>query len=362
MRQVAVLVLLVVTLCRSEEQGRQFPPGVIVDPQFYDQPNYNEGPLERPPQFGGRPPQGGNRPYYGDDPYAGRPPFDQKQGYRPKPYRPESYRPTAPPQAGYRPGPPPPGYGGPYPQPGYNDPGFGGGFNPMGSFSNALESIAKHDEKQCVARMVCELSAGGRPGSGYYRGSGGLFDLSGLSGVVDLLGAMTASSAASPMLTFGRAALLGATMRDPYRCYRSFPNCPRDPDRLVDYLNNHNGGFFRLFEPTPTAPSASSYNTKRPYYYNRTGKKLEDAEHKEQRESEQGDSSNLVNPRIVNDAPPVIADRTGTGDLRLDSEQLQNSAPLRNEVRGARNLNFFPSSKSKDGSHDSRLSLTFPKA
>ncbi|CAB3365519.1 Hypothetical predicted protein [Cloeon dipterum] len=356
MRQVAVLVLLVVTLCRSDEQGRQFPPGVIVDPQFYDQPNYNEGPLERPPQFGGRPPQGG-RPHYGNDPYAGRPPFDQKQGYRPRPYKP-----TPPTPAGYRPGPPPPGYGGPYPQPGYNDPGFGGGFNPMGSFSNALESIAKHDEKQCVARMVCELSAGGRPGSGYYRGSGGLFDLSGLSGVVDLLGAMTASSAASPMLTFGRAALLGATMRDPYRCYRSFPNCPRDPDRLVDYLNNHNGGFFRLFEPTPTAPSASSYNTKRPYYYNRTGKKLEDAEHKEQRESEQGDSSNLVNPRIVNDAPPVIADRTGTGDLRLDSEQLQNSAPLRNEVRGARTLNFFPSSKSKDGSHDSRQSLTFPKA
>lgn len=78
---------------------------------------------------------------------------------------------------------------------------------------------------------------------------------------------MTASPAASPMFVFGRAALLGATMRDPYRCYRSFPECPRDPDRLVDYLNNHNGGFFRMFEqPQGTASPDTGYPTRRPYY------------------------------------------------------------------------------------------------
>jgi hypothetical protein len=58
--------------------------------------------------------------------------------------------------------------------------------NPLGGFSNALESIARYDDKQCVARMLCEVSAGGRPGSGYFsRGSGGLFDLSGLQGVME---------------------------------------------------------------------------------------------------------------------------------------------------------------------------------
>jgi hypothetical protein len=80
---------------------------------------------------------------------------------------------------------------------------------------------------------------------------------------------MTASPAASPMFMFGRAALLGATMRDPYRCYRSFPECPRDPDRLVDYLNNHNGGFFKMFDQGAqgsTASPDSGYPTRRPYY------------------------------------------------------------------------------------------------
>lgn len=87
---------------------------------------------------------------------------------------------------------------------------------------------------------------------------------------------MTASPAASPMFMFGRAALLGATMRDPYRCYRSFPECPRDPDRLVDYLNNHNGGFFKMFDQGAqgsTASPDSGYPTRRPYY-SRSDKKF----------------------------------------------------------------------------------------
>jgi hypothetical protein len=78
------------------------------------------------------------------------------------------------------------------------------------------------------------------------------------------------------MFMFGRAALLGATMRDPYRCYRSFPECPRDPDRLVDYLNNHNGGFFKMFDQGAqgsTANPDSGYPTRRPYY-SRSDKKF----------------------------------------------------------------------------------------
>lgn len=59
----------------------------------------------------------------------------------------------------------------------------------------------------------------------------------------------------SPLMVFGRAILLGITAKgDPSTCFSSYPNCPRDPDRLVDYLNNHNGGFFRFF------------GTQRPYH------------------------------------------------------------------------------------------------
>lgn len=59
----------------------------------------------------------------------------------------------------------------------------------------------------------------------------------------------------SPLMAFGRAILLGITARgDPDACFSAYPTCPRDPDRLVDYLNNHNGGFFRFF------------GTQQPYY------------------------------------------------------------------------------------------------
>jgi hypothetical protein len=52
----------------------------------------------------------------------------------------------------------------------------------------------------------------------------------------------------SPLMVFGRAVLLGVTAQgDPNTCFSAYPACPRDPDRLVDYLNNHNGGFFRFF-------------------------------------------------------------------------------------------------------------------
>jgi hypothetical protein len=49
-------------------------------------------------------------------------------------------------------------------------------------------------------------------------------------------------------MVFGSAILQGITAKgDPNFCFSAYPTCPRDPDRLVDYLNNHNGGFFRFF-------------------------------------------------------------------------------------------------------------------
>ena len=58
-------------------------------------------------------------------------------------------------------------------------------------------------------------------------------------------------------MSFGRAILLGITAKgDPNTCFSAYPLCPRDPDGLVDYLNNHNGGFFQFFSnQRPYAPS-----------------------------------------------------------------------------------------------------------
>ena len=58
------------------------------------------------------------------------------------------------------------------------------GLDPMSGITNAISSITKHDDKRCVARMLCELAAGGSPGGGY-RGQGGLFDLTGLRGIAE---------------------------------------------------------------------------------------------------------------------------------------------------------------------------------
>lgn len=52
----------------------------------------------------------------------------------------------------------------------------------------------------------------------------------------------------SPVLSFARAALLGYSSRGDIRaCLTAYPTCPRDPEELIHYLNNHNGGFFRFF-------------------------------------------------------------------------------------------------------------------
>lgn len=58
----------------------------------------------------------------------------------------------------------------------------------------------------------------------------------------------------SPIVTFGTAALIGMSSNgNNNRCIYSYPKCPTDPDDLVYYLNNYNGGFFRYFNGINTA-------------------------------------------------------------------------------------------------------------
>ncbi|KAG8237247.1 hypothetical protein J437_LFUL011275 [Ladona fulva] len=66
-----------------------------------------------------------------------------------------------------------------------------------------------------------------------------------------LLAALTLRNReASPLAHLGGAALLGLSSRGrPDHCYKAFPECPQSPDALLDYLNNHRGGFFRALQP-----------------------------------------------------------------------------------------------------------------
>lgn len=58
----------------------------------------------------------------------------------------------------------------PYP---YRPPGAGpygpGGYPQQNSVFQALSSISQHDDLRCVPRLLCEVSSGTRPSSGYYQ-------------------------------------------------------------------------------------------------------------------------------------------------------------------------------------------------
>ncbi|XP_023945637.2 probable serine/threonine-protein kinase clkA [Bicyclus anynana] len=112
----------------------------------------------------------------------------------------------------------------------------------LSAVTGALTSIAKYDDYQCVPRLLCEAAAGGALGN-----SGILQTVSGLQPLLTLLSAYNGVTS-NPLFVFGRAALLGASSdSSPSTCRYAYPLCPTDPEQLVHYLNNHNGGFFRFF-------------------------------------------------------------------------------------------------------------------
>ncbi|XP_011302209.1 uncharacterized protein [Fopius arisanus] len=109
---------------------------------------------------------------------------------------------------------------------------------------DALSSISQYDDRKCVPRILCEVATGVIPGNSEYKQNYGGF---GMNSLVSFLTAFD-TPASSPLLTFGKSALMGYTNRgNPDVCYRQYPRCPREPSALVDYLNNYNGGFFRFF-------------------------------------------------------------------------------------------------------------------
>ncbi|KAH1023559.1 hypothetical protein HUJ04_012740 [Dendroctonus ponderosae] len=113
------------------------------------------------------------------------------------------------------------------------------------SVMDALFSIAQNDDLQCVPKLLCELTSGGLTGR-----QGGLnlpVNLNSESLTTLLSGFSSAQM--SPVLHFGKAAVLGfASKGNPRSCQTAYPECPSDADKLIQYLNNHNGGFFRFFQ------------------------------------------------------------------------------------------------------------------
>ncbi|XP_063972025.1 uncharacterized protein LOC135159859 [Diachasmimorpha longicaudata] len=168
--------------------------------------------------------------------YARYPPHPDWQDYRPNSVYRDSLYPSVLPSPHRYPPAIPPGY--PLEPTSNYSPGILGV-----NLLDALVSISQYDDRKCVPRILCEVATGVVPRNSEYKQSYGGFAMNSL---VSLLTAFDAGG--SPLLTFGKSALMGYTNRgNPDVCYRQYPRCPREPSAVVDYLNNHNGGFFRFF-------------------------------------------------------------------------------------------------------------------
>jgi len=135
---------------------------------------------------------------------------------------------------------------------------------------------------------------------------------------------LTGLAETSPVLSFVRAAVLGYSSHgNSVICYRAFPRCPRNPDKLVHYLNNHNGGFFQFF-------SRVGHGSYPPSFYALRGREcFVDSSrttfkilYELNRFRFSTDSSKILGERKRKAPPPGIVgaetDRTGTGKLKFD--------------------------------------------
>ncbi|XP_050435977.1 uncharacterized protein LOC126842836 [Adelges cooleyi] len=293
-------------------QNQPYAPTDFAQPGFA--PNGRPYP---PPDFaqnGGGPVPGFAPQPGGPFPPLGRPPYPppQQQHGRPPPY--------------------------PYPYP--NRPGQ---YPQSNSVLQALASISQHDDLRCVPRLLCEVSSGTRS-SNYYRPSyqqqQGQSSIPFLTrdALITLLTVLNFVDD-SPLLMFGRAALLGYNSRnDPRSCLAAYPTCPRDPDRLIDYLNNHNGGFFRFFNqqiPQYAPQYAQQYNA----YKTRADKELR--------------------PRILSGQPSQYYEVPSAYDLPLQSAT-NKPAVFPDYINGGTYANSYVSQFKFPSNHRRGKKLTEP--
>lgn len=142
---------------------------------------------------------------------------------------------------------------------------------------------------------------------------------------------ISAVNSPSPIVTFAKAAFLGLTSKgDLSRCYHSYPTCPKDPDKLMQYLNNHNGGFFRFFSGMPASKrilnNPAAPGDKFTFHAGLRSPKILTFP-KDDKEAARFQRPPVGHVKV----PMVFPDRTGTGELRLDLDELGSSS---NELYG----------------------------
>ncbi|XP_035720819.1 uncharacterized protein LOC118441039 isoform X1 [Vespa mandarinia] len=178
----------------------------------------------------------------------------------------------------------------------------------------ALHSISRYDDLKCVPRILCEMASGVTPGELIYRRDTNMF--SGNNILLRLLTNLNFAES-SPILSFGKAALLGYTSKkNPRNCYQEYPQCPSNPDQLIHYLNNHNGGFFRFFNKFNHGNNPYA----RPYIVQNKQNK----------------------PSSIKFDFKIDSDRTGTGELKFDSITENDTRHYEPRIKNQLNRIIFP--------------------
>ncbi|XP_034944705.1 LOW QUALITY PROTEIN: uncharacterized protein [Chelonus insularis] len=183
---------------------------------------------------------------------------------------------------------------------------------------NAMSSISKYDDYKCIPRIICEMATGVRPEFTKYKQS---YLNSPINSLISFLSFLNIGESSSPLLLFGKSALIGYSNKgNPEICYHQYPRCPRNPNDLVNYLNNYNGGFFRFFNIRSS----------------RTG----DSRNANNEES----STSLFNPEAN-----LISDRKGTGELKFDTPGSEPRSSFFINERSLNNKVIFPDDSSHVG-------------
>ncbi|KAK0174096.1 hypothetical protein PV328_007209 [Microctonus aethiopoides] len=156
------------------------------------------------------------------------------------------------------------------------------------SLVDALFSISQYDDLKCVPRIICEVATGVIPGNNHFLTAVG-------------------SSDSSPLLNFGKPALMGYANRgNPEICFRQYSKCPQNPNEVVNYLNNHNGGFFRFF------------NSRNKKNFRRVN----------------------VNNEGLASSHNFVSDRKGTGELKFDTTTPSLKSKILNEDKNNKFIKF----------------------
>ena len=135
---------------------------------------------------------------------------------------------------------------------------------------DVLYTISKNDALRCVPRLLCEVTSDtiSKSRQGFSLPTLPFsFDVASIirwvislstNRVLNPVSRLLASidlPGGSPVPVFAKAALLGYVSKgNSDSCLSAYPLCPREPDKLVQYLNNYNGGFFRYFNGVNSKP------------------------------------------------------------------------------------------------------------